>query len=174
MHSSRFFLYQYTTLITFYANRSCTVWLCKQPHCIKGCHTFSPVRISSFNNITSQAQQLDGTASTTQNMLNHLQPHTRQLGTCIGECGTQEGCKVGRPTRKDGCCIQYNFPLKEERVASVRVTNKWDGGAAEFITRQSIQDAARPDTSTYQNLISQRAKNVDCRKLQVQTQDRVM
>ena len=70
--------------------------------------------------------------------------------------------------------IVVQHPPFEDRVAHLHVTDEWDGGTAEFIAKQSIAEAAVPDTTSHHNLTRRQAKDVDQGRLQVQTQDRVM
>ena len=71
-------------------------------------------------------------------------------------------------------CV-YHLPIEEgEGTCYLHVTDDWNEGTAEFLALQSIQDAAKPDVSTHQNLTRRQAKSVDEGRVRVQTQDRVM
>ena len=80
-------------------------------------------------------------------------------------------------TRPEFMVVVYHLPIEEEgedRTCYLHVTEEWNEGTAEFLALQSLQDAAKPDVSTHQNLTRRQAKSVDEGRVRVQTQDRVM
>ena len=79
-------------------------------------------------------------------------------------------------SRPENMVVVYHLPIEEgeERTCYMHVTDEWNEGTAEFLALQSIEDAARPDISSHQNLTRRQARDVDEGRVRVQTQDRVM
>ena len=70
--------------------------------------------------------------------------------------------------------VVYHPTFDTERVAHLHIADTWDENTAECIARQSHEDAAKPDTTSYSTMSRKQAKDVEQGSQMVRSQDHVM